>query len=205
MGVRNLIRILIRNPDYNDLSLKEIKEMAEKRIKPENAVPKAEGERIKKDMIRRMEESKVDPKVMIDVMGGPDNPKNILEIVNSVDEIIVSENVRRKTINVIVSIIRDRGFFVENKNIRLLKETNTVTITAVRPGGQKAEFNVNLNGGFISKFDEYEGQACQKDIKGFIEDLDLHGMKIYNIREDWSNPDKTMKMNYQKMDVKKGG
>ncbi|WNY22952.1 hypothetical protein MmiHf6_02460 [Methanimicrococcus hongohii] len=203
--VKSAVRLLSRNPVYNDLSLGELKQLAEKRLHPDMALSDSEKMIIKNKIIAEMDEHNVDKETMSFVMGDSVTPSGILEILNASDEAIISEKIRKKAINAIISNIVDKGFIVDKKNIRFLREENSVKIIAMKPGGQRAEFNIKLDGSFVYKFDEYEGQACQKDLTSFIDDLNsIYGIKIGNITETWSNPDKVSKMSYQKMDVMKG-
>lgn len=204
--VRSAVRILSRNPEYNNLTLDEIKKTAEKRLHPETALSLQNENQIKEKILSDMKQNQVDEKVIDDIMNNSNSSKNILEIITESDKAIISEKIRKKTINAIISNITNKGFIVDKKKIRLIRETDTVKITAQKPGGQLAEFRINLDGSFIYKFDEYEGQACQKDIVPFIEDLEsIYGIKVGNIREVRLNPDKTSKRNYQSMDIMKRG
>lgn len=113
---------------------------------------------------------------------------------------IVGEDIRRESVKIIVQAIRKRGFFVDAKSIRIDKSKNQVNIVAQKPSGAKAEFKVYLDGKFEYRFDGYEGQACQKDIQPFMDDLEnIYGIKVVNQTEIWSNPDKISTMKYQTM------
>jgi len=205
--VRGTVRILVRNPEYNNLSLNEIKNLAEKRLGSDASLPESDINNIRKQILTNMADNCVEGETISAIMNDFDpSAPNVLKLINESDEAVISEKIRKNAINAIILNITDKGFIVEKKNIRLIREKNEVKITAMKPGGQRAEFHINLNGSFIYKFDEYEGQACQKDITPFIADLDsVYGMKVGNIKEEWSNPDKSAKMNYQKTDVMRGG
>ena len=113
---------------------------------------------------------------------------------------IIDERLRKSAIQAIVKSISEKGFVVEKKNIRLIRETNTVKITAMKPGSQKAEFSVDLDGKFNYRFDGYEGRACEKDIEPFEEDLErIYGIKIREKKTIWDNPDKITKSHYTEM------
>jgi len=201
--VRCMVRLLVRNPQYNDMSLEEVEKVAIKRLHKAVELSKKEEEELVAKAVVDMRASKVDEETIeVISIGSVSSPKDIMEMMREADAAIVSENVRRGAINAIIANISEKGFIVDKKNIRIMKDTNTVRMTALKPGGQKAEFTVNLDGSFIYKFDDYEGQACQKDIKPFIADLEsIYGIKITYIKENWVNPDKNAKMSYQKMDV----
>lgn len=112
---------------------------------------------------------------------------------------IVGEKVRKESVKIIVKAIKNRGFIVDAKSIKIDRTNNQVIIVAMKPSGAKAEFKVFLDGKFEYRFDGYEGQACQKDIKPFIDDLEeVYGIKVVNQTELWSgNPDKNSTMKYQ--------
>ena len=116
----------------------------------------------------------------------------------------VGEKVRRRSLQIIKKAITERGFIIDNKNIKINRETNEVTMVALKASGEKATFRVFLDGKFIYDFRGYEGQACQKDIQPFVDALEeVYGMKITDRQEIWSNPDKISTMKYQAMNVNK--
>ena len=112
---------------------------------------------------------------------------------------IVGEKVRKESVKVIVKAIKSRGFVVDAKSIKIDRINNQVIIVAMKPSGAKAEFKVFLDGKFEYRFDGYEGQACQKDIQPFMQDLEeVYGIKVMNQTELWGgNPDKNSTMKYQ--------
>ena len=112
---------------------------------------------------------------------------------------IVGEKVRKESVKIIVKAIKNRGFVVDANSIKIDRTNNQVNIVAMKPSGAKAEFKVFLDGKFEYRFDGYEGQACQKDIQPFMQDLeDVYGIKVTNQTELWSgNPDRDSTMKYQ--------
>lgn len=117
---------------------------------------------------------------------------------------IVNEKVRRESVKIIIQTIKKRGFVVEKSSIKIAKEKNQVNIVAQKPSGARAEFKVFLDGKFEYRFDGYEGQACQKDIQPFMDDLEeVYGIKVVNQIEIWSNPDKNSTMKYQTVNYNK--
>ncbi len=112
---------------------------------------------------------------------------------------IVGEKVRKESVKVIVKAIKNRGFVVDAKSIKIDRANNQVIIVAMKPSGAKAEFKVFLDGKFEYRFDGYEGQACQKDIQPFMQDLEeIYGIKVTSQTELWAgNPDKNSTMKYQ--------
>lgn len=117
---------------------------------------------------------------------------------------IVGEKVRQKSLKIIMQAIKARGFAVDKNNIKIQRETNEVVMIAQKASGEKAEFRVFLDGKFIYAFHGYEGQACQKDIGSFMQDLEeVYGVHITKTQEIWSNPDKISTMKYQAMNTNK--
>ena len=108
---------------------------------------------------------------------------------------IVDEKVRKESVKIIVKSIKNRGFVVDAKSINI----DQVIIVAMKPSGAKAEFKVFLDGKFEYCFNGYEGQACQKDIQPFMQDLEeVYGIKVMNQTELWGgNPDKNSTIKYQ--------
>ena len=117
---------------------------------------------------------------------------------------IVDEKVRQQALKVIRDAIRARGFIVDKNNIKIKKETNEVVMVALKASGEKAEFRIFLDGKFIYHFHGYEGQACQKDIEPFMQDLEeVYGIHVVKQTEIWSNPDKISTMKYQVVNTNK--
>ncbi len=117
---------------------------------------------------------------------------------------IVGEKVRQKSLKIIMDAIKQRGFVVDKKNIKIKRDTNEVILVALKASGEKAEFRIFLDGKFIYDFHGYEGQACQKDIEPFMHDLEeVYGIKVTKQTEIWSNPDKISTMKYQAMSTNK--
>lgn len=112
---------------------------------------------------------------------------------------IVDEKVRKESVKIIVKSIKNRGFMVDAKSINIDRANNQVIIVAMKPSGAKAEFKVFLDGKFEYCFNGYEGQACQKDIQPFMQDLEeVYGIKVMNQTELWGgNPDKNSTIKYQ--------
>ena len=123
--------------------------------------------------------------------------KSLSEIRSAATEEIVDEKVRQKSLKIIMSAISVRGFIVDKKNIKIKRDTNEVILLGLKASGEKAEFRVFLDGRFVYDFRGYEGQACQKDIQPFLDDLEeVYGMHITKAQEIWSNPDKISTMKY---------
>lgn len=117
---------------------------------------------------------------------------------------IIDEKIRHESVKIIVKAIKKRGFIVSNDAIKIDRKNNQVNILAQKPSGAKAEFKIYLDGKFVYKFDGYEGQACQNDIKPFMDDLEeIYGIKVIKESEIWSNPDKNSTMKYQTVNYNK--
>ena len=117
---------------------------------------------------------------------------------------IVGEKVRQKSLKIIMDAIRQRGFIVDKKNIKIKRDTNEVILVALKASGEKAEFRIFLDGRFVYDFHGYEGQACQKDIEPFLHDLEeVYGIHLTKRTEIWSNPDKISTMKYQAINTNK--
>ena len=119
---------------------------------------------------------------------------------------IVEEKVRKETLNVIIKAIRDRGFIVDTrKNLKIDRTNNIVKLVALKTSGQKAEFEIQLNGKFMYHFDGYDGLACNKDITPFMDDLkNIYDIKVLHEEVIWSNPDKIQTQKYQYVNKNKG-
>ncbi len=127
------------------------------------------------------------------------------EAVKATNAAIVEEKVRKETIRVIVKAIRERGFVVDTKkNLKIDKDKNVVKLVALKPSGQRAEFEIRINGKFMYRFEGYEGTACNKDIEPFMDDLEnVYGIKVLHEDVQWSNPDKISTQKYQYANVNK--
>ena len=116
------------------------------------------------------------------------------------------EKVRQETLKIIIKTLRGRGFVIDTKNnLKIDRKSNIVKLVALKASGQKAEFEIHLNGKFMYDFDGYEGQACKKDIEPFMEDLkNIYDIEILHEEVIRENPDKIQTKKYQYVDTKKG-
>ena len=123
-----------------------------------------------------------------------------------VNEAITDETIRKETLRVIIKAIKERGFVVDTKkNLKFDKEKNIVRLVALKASGQRAEFEIQLNGKFMYRFDNYEGQACKKDIEPFLEDLkNIYDINILHEEVIWENPDKIQTKKYQYVNKNQG-
>ena len=142
------------------------------------------------------------PAETVDKIVGAGTP--IAEIREAATTEIVEEKIRQKSMKLIIKAITKRGFIVNEKNIKINRETNEVMMVALKASGERATFKVFLDGKFIYDFRGYEGQACQKDIEPFMTALEeVYGIHVTERQEIWSNPDKISTMKYQAINTNK--
>ena len=184
-----------------DASFEAIKKEAEASLqKTSEESLRANEEEIVSETMDTLASNKVDQET-IDAIRR--DAKDLKSLQTSANKEIADEKVRRQTIKAIVKIIKEQGFIVDKKNIKLRKDKNDVHILAQKASGEYAEFNIFLDGRFVYKFEGYEGQACQEDIEPFRDKLEsIYNVEVKNETVTWSNPDKyqtrkkkTMKQN----------
>lgn len=131
---------------------------------------------------------------------------SIDEALKATNSAIIDETIRKETIKVILKAIKERGFVVDtNKNLKIDIDKNIVRLVAMKPSGQMAKFEIQINGKFMYRFEGYEGMACTKDIEPFMSDLEnVYGIKVLHEDVQWSNPDKISTQKYQYVKVNKG-
>ena len=138
--------------------------------------------------------------------------KRVIEESDSFDDIservataITDERVRKETLKVIIKAIKARGFIVDTRNnLKIDREKNVVRLVALKASGQKAEFEIQLSGKFMYRFDGYEGQACKKDIEPFMSDLaSIYDINVLHEEVIWDNPDKILMQQEQHLKTKK--
>ena len=155
-----------------------------------------------KEVIEEYKEDLRNNGVEVEVL---DSVSTIDEATAVVNESITDEKVRKETLKIIIKAIKARGFIVDTKNnLKIDKKRNVVKLVALKASGEKVEFEIQLDGKFMYHFDEYEGQACRKDIEPFLEDLkNIYDINILHEEVQWENPDKIQKMHYQRVDTNK--
>ena len=153
-----------------------------------------------------LEAARVDKGTVEKVIGESDGSahERLTAMREAATQEIVGEKVRQKSLKIIMDAIKARGFIVDKKNIKIKRDTNEVTMVALKASGEKAEFRIFLDGRFIYDFRGYEGQACQSDIEPFMHDLEeVYGIHVTKQTEIWSNPDKISTMKYQAINTNK--
>ena len=201
--VRTMARLLARNPKHSNLPFEDLLELAWSRVDPSRTVRREFAAESIEDMRGMMEAGRVSEETIAEVTGG-DGPVSPLAMMDAAVEEVMDESVRRAAVSAIVKSITPRGFIVRKSDIRHIREDNTVRITASKPGGQKAEFSIQLDGRFVYHFHGYEGQACQKDIGPMEKDLEeVYGFRMTDRNVLWSNPDRNQSMHYTEMKVRR--
>ena len=201
--LRKMIVLLSRNKAHRNLTIEELRELAESKLDPSKKVKRNLVDDTVSDIREKMVSEKVSAENISKVIDGS---KDIspLELMDSATTEIFDEKLRRSAVQAIVKSISAKGFIVKKENIRHIKETDTVKITAMKPGGQKAEFCIDLDGKFMYHFQGYEGQACQKDISPLERDLEeVYGIKLTDRKTIWDNPDKFTQSHHADMKVRR--
>lgn len=197
------IRILAMNREHDSLSLDELRELAESVLDPSKKVRRKLIGGTVSGIRERMRSEKVSDEVIEDVVG-KEEQVSPLEMMDSATNEILDERLRRSAIQAIVKSISARGFIVNRRDIRHIREDDTVRIVARKPAGQTAEFSVDLRGKFVYHFRGYEGKACEKDISPMVDDLEkVYGIKMTDRKTIWENPDKHNKRFHQEMNVRR--
>ena len=194
-------------PANKNQSFAELLRQAEAKLKEETNRALIENkDRILFNVRSSLKENGVSPTVIGGLTDGDLTVDKLDKIHAKARSEIVDEKFRKQTLAFIIKALRNRGFLIDaKKNIKINLETNIVNLLALKPDGRQAEFEVSLNGKFMYRFEGYEGQACQKDIKPFMDDLEnVYGIKVIKQETIWSNPDKISTQKYQHMNVNKG-
>lgn len=117
--------------------------------------------------------------------------KQVVSLESEVDELLISEEVRRETVMAIIKQLKKQEFTVEKPQLVQTDGKNFVKIVAKQPSGKRAVCNVDLHGKIAYKFDNYAGMTCLKDIEKFNVDLEkVYSVKLSDERVLWKNPDR---------------
>lgn len=171
---------------------KQMKINAERQVQAEELqIARAQAETV-------MRKSQMDEQQIANALSVEGTEEEQINKLNEIaDNVLVDENIRKKSVAIILKAIQARNFVVIGKPV-MHKSENYVEITAKKVTGEMAIFKVYLDGRFIYDFNHYEGQACQKDITPFMDDLErVYGMNIDEVKDIYGNPDKlnTKKIN----------
>ncbi len=201
--LRRMMNLLSRNPAHSNLSFEDLKALAESKLDPSKKVKRNLIADIECDVREAMTTEKISSETINEVVG--QSPEiSPLELMDSATSEIIDERLRRSAVKAIVGCITSRGFIVRKENIRHIKETDTVKISAMKPNGQKAEFSIDLNGKFIYHFQGYEGRACEKDIGPIESDLErIYGISLTDRKTIWVNPDKNNAQHHKEMKARR--
>ncbi|ELI5391807.1 TPA: hypothetical protein ACMDP0_004640 [Vibrio parahaemolyticus] len=123
-----------------------------------------------------------------------DEPEKSQELLNEIskqmDTAIEEEAIRREMVKAVYKSLQEAGFHVQKPKLIKDKGKDEVLIAASRPAGNRALFQIELDGQCTYKFDNYKGQTCQKDIQQVLPKLtDIYGVDLSEERVLWSNPD----------------
>ncbi|EHR6472032.1 hypothetical protein [Vibrio parahaemolyticus] len=121
----------------------------------------------------------------------PEKSQELLyEISKQMDTAIEEEAIRREMVKAVYKSLQEAGFHVQKPKLIKDKGKDEVLIAASRPAGNRALFQIELDGQCTYKFDNYKGQTCQKDIQQVLPKLtDIYGVDLSEERVLWSNPD----------------
>ncbi len=187
--IRSMMKLLAKNKSHRNLSFDELRGLAESKLDPSKKVSKGFYVESRNEIKRALEIDDGGPEMIPEPEEEEFSP---LELMDRSFQNAVDESLRKSAVKAIVASIRGKGFIVEKKNIR--RKGDIVTIVALKPGNQRAEFSIDLNGKFTYRFDGYEGKACEKDISAMEDDLEkVYGIKVTDKKVIWSNPDKLTK------------
>lgn len=126
------------------------------------------------------------------------NISNLNEEMNKInkeiDDISITEEVRRDVVKSVIKSLKDSEFTVEHPEIIQDNKGGIVKITARKPSGKRAICKIELNGKLEYLFDNYEGLTCVKDIDKFTKELEeIYSVKLSNKQVIWENPDRISK------------
>lgn len=202
----NIYQVAIQN-ENSGKSWAELQKLGKQRLESqlETSIEKHKNQ-IMLDIKQELKDAKVDAQVIDSIsVTNIQSVADVEAIRNKATSEIIGETVRKETLKVIMKTVETRGFIVDKKNIKIDREKNEVRFVAQKVSGERADFRIYLDGKFIYKFDNYEGQACQKDIEPFMKDLaDIYDIKVVKQVDNWSNPDKNQSMKYQTVNQNKG-
>ncbi|MBB1440116.1 hypothetical protein H5202_15825 [Shewanella sp. SG41-4] len=127
-----------------------------------------------------------------------DNPEDAIaqlqkieQLSDQADKQIEDEAIRKETVKAIFNTLKTTGFAVQKPKLVINKEGKSeVVIAASRPAGNRAQFEIRLDGSCTYKFENYKGQTCKKDIEQVLPKLsEIYGVDLSDSRVLWSNPD----------------
>lgn len=204
VSLREMALIAAKNKDNKSASFARLLEIAQNELDDlTNEVKQTNKRKMLQSIAREMRQANVSADIIKQTIN---DDENIDVIRKKATREIINEEVRKKSLEIILKTIRERGFIVDSrKHIKINRETNEVTLVGRKVTGERAEFKIYIDGRFVYHFDGYEGQACQEDLQPFLEDLEnIYGFKMEETSVIWSNPDKLTTKKYQAINTRKG-
>ena len=118
----------------------------------------------------------------------------IASVEESVEDTMVTEEVRRQTDKAFIKLLRQQDFTVEKPVLVEEGSESYVKFTAQRPSGNRAVCRFDNHGKVRYKFDQYEGMSCLKDIQTVQTELErVYSVKLSDERVLWENPNRITK------------
>ena len=118
----------------------------------------------------------------------------IASVEESVEDTMVTEEVRRQTVKAFIKLLRQQDFTVEKPVLVEEGSESYVKFTAQRPSGNRAVCRCDNHGKVRYKFVQYEGMSCLKDIQTVQTELErVYSVKLSDERVLWENPNRITK------------
>ncbi len=154
-----------------------------------------ENEEKKKELLQHIENAKKSlSNSNIESLNISNLNEEMNKINKEIDDISITEEVRRDVVKSIIKSLKDSEFTVEPPEIIQDDEGGVVKITAKKPSGKRAVCKIRLKGKLEYVFDNYEGLTCVKDIDKFTKELEeIYSVKLSNKQVIWENPDRISK------------
>jgi len=114
----------------------------------------------------------------------------LLETSKDTDRALENESIRKEVVKAVYKSLTEAGFIVQKPVWDQKNGKDEVVIAASRPSGNRALFQIEVDGKLLYKFDNYKGQTCQKDMQAVLPKLsEVYGVDLSGTRVLWSNPD----------------
>lgn len=116
--------------------------------------------------------------------------EQLQEVTKESDSVLVKEEERREMVKAIYKWFRAHDFTVSKPKMA----DGAVVLTAKRPSGSRAQFELTLDNKMLYRLDGYEGQSCLKDISSAKADWEsVYGIKVSDEVVKWQNPDRILR------------
>ena len=197
-----------------DAKAKEYEIRAEKKEKKQIASERLQGmrEQLEKKSIEDSEKAQellekitaLQQSVNSDSSRQTELEQEIEKVEATMDDTLISEDIRREAVKSVVLSLRKQGFQVKGVQLINKQGQNYVKVIAQKPSGKRVQCRLDLHGKLIYKFDEYEGMTCLKDIEQFNVELEkIYSVKLSDERVIWENPDRLSKDAHSANDPKR--